>query len=140
MISTAGWVLDASVAVKLLVEEQGSDAALGLLGARLLAPDILPVECANVLWRMHRRGQLSGEAAALRLQRLSALRLEMSPSQALLAGALARAMRLSHPIYDCLYLETAARAGLPLVTADRKLAALAGEGAQVVMLSDLPPA
>jgi len=49
-------------------------------------------------------------------------------------------MRLSCPVHDGLYLEASAVTGLPLVTADRRLAALGGEGARVVLLSDVPAA
>lgn len=135
-----GWVLDASVAVKLLVEEAGSEAALALLGSRLVAPELLGAECANVLWRVRRRGALSAEGATHRLARLAALPIETLPHATLLPGALARALRHDHPVYDCLYLEASARTGLPLVTADRRLAALAGDGAQVLLLGDLPAA
>ena len=48
-------------------------------------------------------------------------------SEALIDRAIAIALYLRHPIYDCLYLVCAERAGTRLVTADWKfLAALAG--------------
>jgi len=43
-------VIDASIAVKWVVGEDGSDEALALLRtARLSAPDLLAAECANIL-------------------------------------------------------------------------------------------
>ena len=43
-------VVDASVAIKWVVEEEGSEAAAGLLdGPGLMAPDLLMPECANIL-------------------------------------------------------------------------------------------
>jgi predicted nucleic acid-binding protein len=43
-------VIDASVAIKWVVEETGPAAALSLLrGPQLLAPDLLMPECANIL-------------------------------------------------------------------------------------------
>jgi predicted nucleic acid-binding protein len=44
-------VVDASVALKWALEEPGSDRARLLSSARLEAPDLLPIECANVLWK-----------------------------------------------------------------------------------------
>ena len=58
------------------------------------------------------------------------------PNEALLPGALARALRHGHSIYDCLYLEAAARTGHPLVTDDRRLARLA-ERCQVIVVTHL---
>lgn len=51
-------VVDASVGIKLFVDEPGSDAAHGLIGdalrepdAQVLVPDLFFVECANILCR-----------------------------------------------------------------------------------------
>jgi predicted nucleic acid-binding protein len=49
------FVIDASVAIKWLVDEPGTAAALSLRRHRLLAPDLLIAECANVLWKKVRR-------------------------------------------------------------------------------------
>ena len=51
-------VVDASVALKWVIQEDGSEAAEALLRQEpLLAPDLLIVECANVLWvKTRRRG------------------------------------------------------------------------------------
>lgn len=43
-------VIDASIAIKWVVEEDGTDAALGLRsGFRILSPELLIAECANIL-------------------------------------------------------------------------------------------
>ena len=53
-------IVDASVALKWVLQEEGSEAAeLLLLEEPLAAPDLLIVECANVLWRKARRGALT---------------------------------------------------------------------------------
>src|SRR6266404_5666664 len=50
-------VIDASVALKWVIEEDGSEAATALLvGDVLAAPDFVVIECANVLWAKTRRG------------------------------------------------------------------------------------
>ena len=52
----AALVVDASVAAKWVLEEPGSDWARGLrmIGAQLMAPNLLCAECGNALWRMVR--------------------------------------------------------------------------------------
>ena len=44
-------VVDASVAIKWVVPEAGSERAITLLDHGLVAPDLLFSECANILWR-----------------------------------------------------------------------------------------
>ena len=53
-------VVDASVAVKWLIAEEGSDAAHGLAasGDDLYAPRLMASEIANALWRKARLGGL----------------------------------------------------------------------------------
>lgn len=54
--------MDASVAVKWLVSEEGRREALMLTGPRIErhAPDLMLPECANVIWKKHRRGEIPG--------------------------------------------------------------------------------
>jgi predicted nucleic acid-binding protein len=57
-------IIDASVALKWVIDEDGSEAARGLLlGEALAAPDLIVVECAIVLWAKARRRQLNRELA-----------------------------------------------------------------------------
>ena len=63
------WVIDASVAIKWVVDEPGTEQALLLRRHHLVAPDLLVPECANILWKKIRRGELS-EAQACREHRL----------------------------------------------------------------------
>ncbi len=49
-------VVDASVVVKWVVSEIGTDDAIrGLKVAPLAAPDLLIAECANILWKKVQR-------------------------------------------------------------------------------------
>ncbi len=128
------FVVDASVVVKWFMAEPDSDAALALGRHRLLAPELLDLECASVLWKAARRGELSPNEAAERLDAIGEAAIERLPDAVLLPGALRHALRLGHPVYDCLYIEAAAWTGLPLVTADRKLAGLARPGCDIRLL------
>lgn len=131
-------ILDASVAIKIVVAEADSEQALRVLDHPLVAPDLLMAECGNILWKKARRGDLPAEMADQAAAALLALRVELLPAGRFLAGALRRAMRADLPVHDCLCLELAATLGLPLVTADRRLLALGGPGVQVIGLDDLP--
>ena len=46
------FVIDASIAVKWVVEEHRTPEALALRQkAKLIAPELLVAECANILWK-----------------------------------------------------------------------------------------
>jgi predicted nucleic acid-binding protein len=119
-------VVDASVMVKWVVREAGSDRAALLLDGRTLhAPDLVFVEVANALWAMRRRGVLPEEAPAEVLAWLLRAPLVIAESARVLERALALATVLEHPVYDCVYLSLAAELAAPVVTADARLLAAA---------------
>lgn len=111
-------VVDASVAVKWVVDEEGSDAAAELAIEDLEAPDLLYVEAANVLWTKAQRRELTEAEAAERLALLLEAPLRLIPSKGLLERAQALAFELEHPVYDCVYLALALDRNTELVTAD----------------------
>jgi predicted nucleic acid-binding protein len=114
----SGFVIDASVAVKWVVTEADSGRAMAIRRHRLAAPDLLVPECANVLWKKVRRGEMSAEAAALAASLVERADVELVPMRTYLAAALIWAMKLNHPVYDCIYLALAVERGLPFVSAD----------------------
>lgn len=123
-----GCVVDASTALKWVLDEPGSAEAAALLDGRALhAPALLRVEVANALWAAGQRGRLLPDEAddALDLILRAPLRIE-AESPALHARALRLARLIGHPVYDCLYLALAAERGLPVVTADRRFVEAAG--------------
>jgi predicted nucleic acid-binding protein len=67
-------VIDASVALKWVLEERGSSEARQLLTANhlLAAPDLMWIECANVLWVKARKGQISASDARAALDAIDA--------------------------------------------------------------------
>jgi predicted nucleic acid-binding protein len=112
-------IVDTSVALKWVLEEDGTDRARALLvDVPLAATDLLWIECANVLWVKSRRGQISAADARAAHAALDATPVRVVPSAALGAAALAIALELGHPAYDCLFLAAALDETATLVSAD----------------------
>jgi len=118
------WVVDASVAVKWVIPESLSDRADRLLASDedLLAPDLLPVEVANALWKKTARQEISAREADRALGLLLDSGIVLRPTAPLLARAMALARRLRHPVHDCVYLALAEHERARFVTADGRLA------------------
>jgi predicted nucleic acid-binding protein len=124
-------VVDASVAVKWVVDEPGSRAAAALLDAPILwlAPRLLVVEVAAAIRRKVAGGELRTDvglaavAAVLDAARDGTVRLV--DDEALVASAFLLSLSLRHRVPDCLYLALAEREGCALSTADLRLARLA---------------
>lgn len=121
------YVLDSSVAVKWYLSEIDSAKALQLRTDfistvhELLAPDILPIECAHALTRAERPGIIAvGDADAhlVQLLRVGVPRHSYLP---LLRRAVAISSAARVGAYDCLYVALAERENCELVTADDKL-------------------
>ncbi len=114
-------VIDASIAIKWVVEEEGTPAALALRKqAKLIAPELLVAECANILWKKVLRGELSREEAVLAARLLEGAEIELLPTRSLLEVATRMSIELNHPAYDCLYLALAAKNKCQFVTADNR--------------------
>jgi predicted nucleic acid-binding protein len=121
-------VIDASVAVKWVVPEPDSERAELLLDHGLVAPDLLFAECANVLWKKVRRGELTKEEAEIAAQTLEQAELSVVSTRGYLAVATSIAVELNYPAYDAVYLAVAEASGLRLVTADDRLVRKVQEG------------
>ena len=119
----SAFVVDASVAVKWFVPEEGSaDAeALAASGNRLIAPRLLRLEVANAFRRKIQDGMMVLPQAHDRLDVLAGYLDHFVDEQHMLIEAMNAAAALRHPIYDILYLETARRHDAVMVTADRRL-------------------
>jgi predicted nucleic acid-binding protein len=123
------FVIDASIALKWVVEEDGTEDALALRGRdKLLAPELLTAECANVLWKKVRRSELSQDEALLAARLLQASDIELLPTRSLLEAATRLAVTLNHPAYDCVYIALAIERDCRFVTADGRLIRKLREG------------
>ena len=118
-------VVDTCVVVKWFLPEVDSDRALMLresfqAGAiNLLAPDLLLIEFANVLWKQ--RQALDLEEAGRILVELRTWDLDLIASDKLLDDALRLAYEYQRTVYDALYLALAQQEGCDLITADERL-------------------
>ena len=116
-------IVDASVAVKWLFTEEASVESRQLLAHRIVlyAPDFILTEAANVIWKKAQRREIADPKPYLEeLARLPDV-VVLCPSANLVAHAAAIALKIGHPVYDCLYLACAEVEGSPLVTADTRL-------------------
>lgn len=119
-------IVDASVALKWAVPEEGSDRARGLLEHEVLAaPDLMWTECANVLWVKARRGQITRDAATAALAAIDAAPIRWLGGRDYVKAAQIIAFELDQTAYDCLYLATALAERAILVTADETFARVA---------------
>jgi predicted nucleic acid-binding protein len=92
-----------------------------LAKARLIAPEILIAECANILWKKVRGKELSREEALLAARLLQGAALELLLIRSLLETATRIAIELDHPAYDCVYIALAMDNDCRFVTADERL-------------------
>ena len=113
------FVIDASIAVKWVVEEDGTSEALALRQrSKLIAPQLLVAECANILWKKVQREELLKEEALLAARLLQGAEIELLPMQSLLEAAVRMAIEIDHAAYDCVYLALAIENKCQFVTAD----------------------
>jgi len=118
-------VVDASVALKWVLDEPGKEAADALLDEELIAPALWLLEAANALWKRAQRGEITAEQARARLAELFNAPVTATLIEDDLPAAADLADALGHPVYDCLYLAVALRENTYVVTADRRFHAVA---------------
>lgn len=114
-------IVDASVVVKWLVREEGSDRASQLMRHPLVAPESLVPECLSALRKRVRRGLMLEQDALDAASVLARAGIAFEPVQPLASDILALSLRLSLSTYDCAYLAVARRLEGTLITADLRM-------------------
>jgi predicted nucleic acid-binding protein len=120
-------VVDASVAVKWFIPEPGEEAAAKLLGGgnRLMAPALIRLEVSGAIIRRYREGHLLEKRAREGVQAWQAMLehgvVRLVPDADLFPEAVQMAFLARHAISDCLYLATAKKLEVPVLTADKPM-------------------
>jgi len=116
-------VVDASVALRWCFELNGSDRAEELLRSddHLIAPDLLIAEITNAAWKFVIFDNTPAESVISAVREVAKAFEELVPTSVLKDRALAIAIALRHPAYDCFYLALAERSASQLITADDRL-------------------
>jgi predicted nucleic acid-binding protein len=118
------YVLDASVALKVVLPEADSGRAIRLRDEyaaginSLIAPDLFPSEIANGLVSAERQNRIGPGEALIFLYDLLQNAPVFFPTNPLLVRAMEIALSTRRAVYDCAYLALAEREGCELVTAD----------------------
>jgi predicted nucleic acid-binding protein len=115
-------VIDASVAAKWFFNEPHDDEARQLLARRdqFNAPALILAEVANIIWKRHRKDEIGSQHAHAAIQALGYHLPQLYPLDILSERAIAIAIALDHPAYDCFYLACAEMTGGIVITADRR--------------------
>jgi predicted nucleic acid-binding protein len=119
-------VIDASVASKWVLPEEGVDRAARLREDErdFIAPTLIAAEIGNAVWKRVVWHEMGNDDADRAIRLGVALVTRLVPMEDLARRALEIAIELKHPIYDCFYLALAERERAPLITADKRLLAL----------------
>jgi predicted nucleic acid-binding protein len=116
-------VIDASVAIKWVISEAGTEAAIRLRrsGTKFHAPDHLVPETGNILWKKIQRGELTPAEAQAAIGILRLAKIDIHPTRPQASRAMQFATALRHPVYDASYLALAKALDVPMITADQRL-------------------
>lgn len=132
-------VLDASVTLKLVTREPGTDQAQALLlDEERIAPDWMLAEVASGLANKVRYEGVDKRLANNALAAVPQFIDRFLPTKPLLRDAMNLGVELEHALYDCLYLVLAISENGRVVTADRgffKSASRGGFGSHVELLT-----
>ena len=119
-------IVDANVVVHWFYPSEFSSSVSRFRDRRdLIAPAIVLVKSANVLYKNASHGKISPGDCASSVRFLEKVLIEIVPDRSLLPAAIELALSNSHPVYDCLYLALALQRNQPFATADKRLATLA---------------
>ena len=139
------YVVDASVGIKLFVEEEFSERAHALFShlaadppAELYVPDLFYIESTNILLKYTRRFGRSLEDSQADVADIKLLSLRPTSTAELMEDALLLAAEKKLTAYDACYAVLAQKLDVPLITADEPLSK-AFESAIFLGNFDMPP-
>lgn len=116
-------VIDASVALKWVIDEADSLAARALLADEVMfAPDLLWIECAASLGKKVRRAQIDPAQAVAAYATIDAMPVASIASRPHVAAAQSIGLTLDQTAYDSLYLAVALSTRALFVTSDERFA------------------
>ena len=130
------YVVDASVAIEYLLKTPlGLSLAGAIEDAKLAAPELMDVEVLSVLRRAVLRGQLDSVRAQMAVDDLTQWDIERIAHRHLAQLAWQHYQNVS--AYDAFYVAAARMRGLPLLTADGRLARASGLGIVVEQVAPI---
>lgn len=136
------YILDASTALKWVLNESDSDKAIKLREEyrrqvhEILAPDTFVVEVSHALTKAERRGIIPVGDAKTLLADVMSTRPDLEPYLSLIPRAVDLSSAMRFGVYDCLYISMAEREHCKVVTADGRL--LNTFPAHTISLASLP--
>ncbi len=123
------YVVDASVGIKLFIEEEFSEQVNALFSyltaeppAEFYIPDLFYIECTNILLKYTRCFGRSLENSQADVTDLKLLSLRPTSTADLMEDALLLASEKNLTAYDSCYAVLAQKLDVPLITADQQLA------------------
>jgi predicted nucleic acid-binding protein len=122
-------VIDASVLIKLFLQEEHTADVRYLIQcyldeatpSTLAVPDLVYIECANILWKKARKQVYTVSAARQSLAQLRLLTLPTTTTSELMERAIEIACAHDVTAYDACYVTLAEKLKVLMLTADAKL-------------------
>ena len=125
-------VLDASAAVRAVMDAESSFARVLEGEAGIIAPDLIVAEICSAFRKYVRARTMPSNHAALLIERAIGLVDETQPLRHLMADVVAMTSHIESSVYDLFYLALARETNATLITADQAFARVAAkEGIQV---------
>jgi predicted nucleic acid-binding protein len=124
-------VLDPSVAAKwflprrwetLAAEAEQVQRSYARGQLRILVPDLFWPEFGNTMWKAARQGRITRASAEDAIAAMEATDIASFRAQPLLKDAFGIASAFERTVYDSIYVALAVVAGVPLLTADERMA------------------
>lgn len=141
----ASFILDASVGIKILVEEEDSCIIEKLIkqaydneNSMIFVPDLFYVECANIIWKKVTRKLIRNEDALSLIDNLNTQNFICVSNKDLITKTCQIALKYNISAYDACYAALAELKNLPLITADIRLKnALRNHTIQIISLDEI---